>query len=375
MVNYQIHCDQLSASPLVSDAGQELTVAIWLPTEWVATHRIEKPAMAESKWLPLLPYLLEDRLLGDPSQHHCGVAAITDDGVDVHAVKHDIIKQILHSAAAQSIRVDALVPDFYALPWDGESAQLSVQEGRWLVRLGAHQGFAGQPQIVEELLLEWLEQDEGRTVVITNVQELPIADSITQRVTGRGGSINWQFAPLPDVNLLQGEHQPKSVPVWQKFTGYLRSGVWAVLVLVALGGLISAYGVVTARDINDLNRYRNYLAEQLIEGGSQLDTTSLAARIEHTQRNLERTAALRSSANFQLVATLERVLLASQTPLQSVAWRGGELTIVAVAQPTQLAALRRGLVNLPNTSLLALEINPQADQREKLTATLRWEGK
>lgn len=374
MVTYQYHYRELAALSGEPAAGPR-PAAVWLPTEWLATHSVARPAMAEKKWRPLLGYLLEEQLVDDPDSLHFAVVASSAETLQVQVLACAAVESAINSARASGLQLVALVPDFYALGWDGETAQLAIDAGRWLVRLSEHQGLAGPAALVEPLLREWLEQHPAAKFAVANPAAEPLGEPLARRASVASGTINWQFAALPAVNLLQGRYRPAAVG------GGLRAlrraapmALWSLLLVLAATLFIGINGAVNQRDLADLNRYRNYLAEQLVAGGSQLDAGLLAATVRRDSEQLRGVAALREAPHYQLAVEVERLLMASGARAEVVSWRGDELTLTARGEQRALTALRRGLTTTSQALLVAIELTDSAPDGGQLVATLRSEA-
>lgn len=373
MVTYQHHYSELTHLG-VSNQSEPQLCALWIATEWVATHSVARPLISENKWRPLLGYLLEDQLLAPLETLHFAVVDSDDKTMLVQSVARHALTEALQQSAAAGFKVVVAVADFYALPWDGNTAQLLIEPGRWLARIGEHAGIAGSAEQVEPLLYEWLEQNPQSGLAVASACGDPLPTALNQRASATTGHVNWQFASLPAVNLLQGELRVKSSSRWHKaLKSSLPLLVWSVLAFAALAVFVSISSAIDRRDVADLTRYRTYLANQLVAGGSQLDSGELRARARNDLTQLRTAAQLRAAPVYPLAEQLEPLLATSAVTLRELSWRGSEVTLAASGSDDRLAALRRGLVNLPSTQLVALEID-QATPAARLTATLRWEG-
>lgn len=371
MVTYQYHYRELDTLPA---SDQPRRAALWLPTEWLAVHSVERPTMAEKKWRPLLGYLLEERLAEPVDQLHFALVGGDANTVDVAVVARSVVEAVVEKAVSCGIDCVALVPDFYALPWDGATAQLSINEGRWLLRLGEQRGFAGGADLAEPLLCEWLAQHPEAKVAIANPAEQPLPTEIIDRATAASGAVNWQFAALPAVNLLQGSYQPKTVHRWRaRAITALPVLLWSLLLVAALGVYLAVVASVNQRDSADLTRYRSYLADQLVARGSQLPAVELNAVVRRDTARLYQVEALRRAPHYQLATQLDTLLASSGARVEALSWRGDEVTLTARGDPRELAALRRGLMATPQALLVALDLNEESSGGGSLIATLRRE--
>lgn len=134
-------------------------VVVLVPTEEVACHRVEVPPVPRKKWQPMLPWLLEDRVLSSPESLVIANGEKEGNQVPVVAVNKDTFDGWQQKLKELGVPYSGLVPDFFALPWQSGEVSLAISKGRWLLRYGQSQGAAG-PQSVMAPLVQHLLSDK-----------------------------------------------------------------------------------------------------------------------------------------------------------------------------------------------------------------------
>ena len=68
--------------------GDDLSaLSLWVPSERISLHRIDAPTAPLRKWPSLIPWMLEERILGSIDEVHFALGERFDDGsIDVYVV-------------------------------------------------------------------------------------------------------------------------------------------------------------------------------------------------------------------------------------------------------------------------------------------------
>lgn len=149
----------LPLSEVVS-LGATRRVVIFVPGFDVRLTQVSVPVRQPAKVLAAAPYVLEDQLAEDVETLHFALGARLANGafaIAVVAKQH--MDQWLAPFLAQNVRVDALIPETLALPWQ-ENGPWSVlpEAGQMIVRNGAYTGFSCVPEDFE-LFLQMADSD------------------------------------------------------------------------------------------------------------------------------------------------------------------------------------------------------------------------
>ncbi len=119
------------------------------------------PTRNRKRMLTAVPYALEEQLISDIDSLHFALGSIDKLGpVPVAVVERRHMQHWLDRLQAVELRPDALIPEQLALPWQPGSWTILVEAQQVLVRSGALQGFAIDPELAAVLLRSAL-QDAG----------------------------------------------------------------------------------------------------------------------------------------------------------------------------------------------------------------------
>lgn len=119
------------------------------------------PTRNRKRMLAAVPYALEEQLISDIDELHFALGAVDKLGpVPVAVVERRHMQHWLEVLQAVELRPDALIPEQLALPWQPGSWTVLVEARQVLVRSGAAQGFAIDPELAAVVLRSAL-QDAG----------------------------------------------------------------------------------------------------------------------------------------------------------------------------------------------------------------------
>ena len=150
------------------DGDDHSALSLWVPSERISLHRIAAPTAPLRKWPSLIPWMLEERILGSVDEVHFALGERFDDGsIDVYAVDRSDMREWQRVAENAGVVALRMLPDYLALPWDQGRISVGWHAGRCLVRHSASQGFAAQPALawamVERLMPPKLSRRDCRS--------------------------------------------------------------------------------------------------------------------------------------------------------------------------------------------------------------------
>ncbi len=142
---------------------------VWVPSESVTTTEVVVPPISRKKWQHMIPWLLEDQLLGSVESLTIKTGKRqSDNRVAVLAVETSVLEAwvntVLHACneghtsdnTKLSSRKLVLVPDYFALPWSEESLSLVFLGERCVMRDQQWHGGAGTPDMIQSLVAKRL---------------------------------------------------------------------------------------------------------------------------------------------------------------------------------------------------------------------------
>jgi len=216
-------------------------MTLFFPSEHIALHWVEKPSAPRRKWNELLPWLLEERLLSSVdgllflplAEHGHRVLVLVVARTRLHMELEDLGDQERSREGAQVLDAAALVPDYFALPWQQNDISIADRgDGYWVVRYGMWEGFAAPAGLACELVQQLMDE-QAQAGLRLWVAEAELPAMLRTRITSREGSLDWCKPPLlapalaKKANLRIGEFAPPAKPVLAQW--------WPTAALLLLG--------------------------------------------------------------------------------------------------------------------------------------------
>lgn len=182
---------------------------IWVPANLLVVHQVTVPKAPRRKWLDLLPWILEDKLLQAPEELHFTIAAKSGDKLIVLVAAKSQIQAWKNKVEEAGVLNYQLIPDYLALPWTSGLLSIGKRSGHILVRSGEFEGFSAPPGLAWHMIAELLKKSEGSLTLSLNMPEAELPESFKDKtelsVKLGHESIDWQVGNFPDkANLLSG---------------------------------------------------------------------------------------------------------------------------------------------------------------------------
>lgn len=221
----------------------------------VTTRQLSYSEQEKKHLRHLLPFQLEETVIGDIHQYHVALSAPRDGQVAVAYTEKTRLRHLFDELAAANIEVARCLPSIFLLPLpsgpDGESAwALHNLEGQILVRHAAGEGFVVTASHLSQAL-ELLLTAEQRTNNLPELQLSASSEAYLQQLIQAlpnalaGQVINSQVRDLSpadaandSLNLCQGEFSQR-LPIerwWRAGRGLIIAT--AVALLVYIGTLV-----------------------------------------------------------------------------------------------------------------------------------------
>ena len=196
---------------LVTEGEEHRSMALWVPSERIAVHRIEAPSAPRRKWSELIPWILEDRLLQPVEDMHFVIGAIISaedkKWVDVTVVNRQDMQEWLRIADNVSVAPTALVADYLALPVEEGRISVVWREGALLIRDESGSGYAAAPALAWGMLRRQIKSAEiAPRLSISIPDETLVPEDLREEADINSAEIDWQFSEIAlSANLLTGE--------------------------------------------------------------------------------------------------------------------------------------------------------------------------
>ena len=315
-----IHYEALGSLPS-SEVGEKISV-VWVPGESVVCHYLQVPPVNRKKWQAMIPWLLEEHLLESPDD-----IAFTagkkgqDNAVPVVAVNKKQLALWQREVADAGQESSALVPDFFALPWQQGQISVAIVGDRCLVRFNRDQGAAGPPALMLPLI-ERNQVGESAAVVVYFDGEKPVVD-FPAAGQWRFQRVDNIFVPkhLDWISVAQGQ-------AVRHGTGWSLPAKVAAVLVVLLLGLIGASVVIENRQVS---AQVTYLQGELRKGYRQYFGGEYDFAMEDFQRVVSSQLAADGSSDPDDALALAQQLAdwlkgCADCRIQRLHIRGGELT-------------------------------------------------
>lgn len=228
-------------TPPVAVLASATQVLVLVPGEDVLLIHASLPPGSPARLAQVLPYALEDQVLDDVESLHFVAGPRREDGQHAVAVVARERMQAWQAAlVAAGVAADRMLPDFLAVPLDGDRACALVEGETCLVRLAAGNGFAcavGQ-------LSNWLGAELGLDVI-------PVAaDAEPQVPAGHDWRLRRPMEALDalsagaeissGLNLLSGTFAPHHRHASQRRLWRLAAILAGVAIVVGLAGQLTS---------------------------------------------------------------------------------------------------------------------------------------
>jgi type II secretion system protein L len=228
-----------------------------VPGEAVTSHLLTVPPVTRKKWLAMVPWLLEEQLLQRPDELVFQTGAKDrEHRVPVLAVSRAQLTVWQQTLAARLPDYAALVPDYFALPWQDGAISLGFRDGRCLVRFNRWQGASGDAGLIMALV-KAAKPAQIAVYYQGAKPEIDVADAVAVRYQ----QVRDLFAPDHGDWLAIAEHRST-----QTNTNWSVPAKAAALLLAVLVALLAGTAAVENRQIN---RQVEFLQTELQRGYQQ----------------------------------------------------------------------------------------------------------
>ena len=217
-------------------------VHVWTPATDTVLTTATLPTRARRKILQALPYVLEDRLLGDPETLHFAYRHEADGSLSVAVTSRERVNAWLQAFSQAGLRVVSLCPVTLLVPRALDCWSLSFSGHEILVRTGPVAGFVCSQSLEQPppLLVSALQEAASQPgaapenlVVFNAPRPFPVdAWSATLKLPVRvepGSLWDKQGEPVAPVNLLQGQYSQSDslFSGWRPFLpAAIMLGIW-----------------------------------------------------------------------------------------------------------------------------------------------------
>jgi general secretion pathway protein L len=335
--------------------GNHLVVLV--PSEDIFLTKIELPGKNRSRLLKAVPYAIEDQLVDDVEDLHFALSPQPVQGrFLVASVEHKLIEYWRSSLLSAGLRVEAIVPDVFALNKD---------DGQWRVILESHRALVCTPNSLfatDESNLSFMlsnavhQAGEGNAPETITVYDCSRSDQMSMLQASTSG-INFELIECPDglfgifaenytaksaVNLLQGEYSRQ-----EKFSRQFRQWIpAAVLFAIWITWQIVAH-IFTYIELNNQSESLNQQMVQVYKQafpGKKVPLyvkRDMKAKIDDMRKKQGRSDV---TLNQLLASVAPPLTRAKSINLEGMSYKGGTLEVsVTTRLSTQLDNLKKDI--------------------------------
>jgi len=236
------------------EGSEQRQLHLWVSSDQVSFHQVELPDAPKSKWMALLPWILEDELLLPVEDMHLVICSVdTSRLASVLAIPKREMYRLQLLVEEESAKMRSFLPDVLALPLEEGFVTLAMLGDRLLARSGKYEGFSGAPDFVWQVLQLRREQGEIFQIQCFGMSSESLPKWAAELCSLNSNPINWQFAEVPvEANLLVGEFRAK--------TGRISFGPWipsfglAALAVFLLFSFAVVDHIKTGRELQLINQ-------------------------------------------------------------------------------------------------------------------------
>ena len=178
---------------------------LWVPSEYTSIHYVDVPTAPRRKWMDIIPWMLEDKLLQDPSETHFSLIHETTEQLTYAVTSIDHLREWKRISENSSVEAVSMTPDYFALPFEENIVSVGWREGVILVRTSRKEGFASKATIAWPLIQKFLDENPNYRLSISIPDKNLIPLELRKIARVNESKIDWTFGSHEGVDLLPKE--------------------------------------------------------------------------------------------------------------------------------------------------------------------------
>lgn len=263
---YSEQAEEIIASGVLSNAldlaslkerADSAEVIALAPSSDVLLTQVSLPSNASRKALGAIPFMLEEEICGDISQHFFALGERDGDLQQVAVVAVDKLQLWQQTFKDAGIFCQTMVPDALTLPFSDDTLSLVQLHDSIITRTDRWQGLAGEGDWLLNIVAQMAIKDDKSIVCYSEIEGL---DDISC------DNITTDYAELPLLMMLKNINA-KSLNLFQERFAVKREGnphwqKWKVAAVLAV--LALTINIVTKTiEINDIKSQRAQINQQI----------------------------------------------------------------------------------------------------------------
>lgn len=263
---YSEQAEEIIASGVLSNAldlaslkerADSAEVIALAPSSDVLLTQVSLPSNASRKALGAIPFMLEEEICGDISQHFFALGERDGDLQQVAVVAVDKLQLWQQTFKDAGIFCQTMVPDALTLPFSDNTLSLVQLHDSIITRTDRWQGLAGEGDWLLNIVAQMAIKDDKSIVCYSEIEGL--GDISCENITT-------DYAELPLLMMLKNIHA-KSLNLFQERFAVKREGnphwqKWKVAAVLAV--LALTINIVTKTiELNDIKSQRAQINQQI----------------------------------------------------------------------------------------------------------------
>lgn len=219
-------------------------LVVLIPGQEVYLEQVKLPKMSGKSLSQALPFVLEDKVVGEVAQFYIVAAKIT--GSENHliaAIQRERFETIYAKLQANNLRPSAIVPDFFAYPIQDGKWSLKLRQKDATLRIDTYSGFTVEQAYCEFALANTLQKRDQETPIECSV----INDGVEFNQEKFHNKLQFfieekdrfdlqLFSEKPVINFLHGEYRAKKPSSQKKSSWPVAGWLGAILIVIVIGG-------------------------------------------------------------------------------------------------------------------------------------------
>ena len=326
----------------------QLPIVLVIPGEKVVTTRVAYHAAEKRHFRQLLPYQLEEQIIGDVEDFHFAIGPLQTDSAIVTYVDDSWFAETIAWYEDHGFTISRCVADFQLLKPRANQWIIWSKGPRILCRHGSGLGFAINRHALQPVLDDLL-NDDDQDIQLYGDSEQALDDltnclpeSVRPQASRYTGEPVLNLLANDGVNFCQGSYAPK-LPLNQWWRASRTSAILAVAALVAFIG-VNLLEVFQLKD-------RQQLVKQQIEESYRTVAPqgAMVDPVKQLQRTLGATdIAVNSSQAVYLIALAAPAIKAQDIDIRTLAYNNNDQSLQLTIEAktfSDIETLRKQLQN------------------------------
>lgn len=331
----------------LGDDGVSSGPIVWVPTTDITFHRAQFPTQSRNVWRQTAPFVLEEAIIGYVEEYHFALSneADADGNVIIAVVTKDLMDEWSALLADENIKAVTVLPDIYAVPYDGQCVLWHEGDQCW-VRTGQAEGMSGSVQWICDLVQAF---DFGDDLKVYSDSPKDLPEALSKKAETLPSSLEELMlqasgSSSDSLNLLQDDYAPESViKAW--LSPWKRAALAASLFLAAYLGHIALESGRLEQQTGLLKQEAGVLLTRI--GLPRQAGTNIRQQVQSYVEKMRSVEQRQSAGIWSLVLGVEPLLSGCKPCIVESIDYDNEQMFLVVSNAPDLRRFEEGLQGLP----------------------------